>query len=694
MMSLSYSICPKNLSTSFGVILAVSIALSGCSTMPRSPITSPMKISKAGISGNSSGAITGPATGRESIVAEKGLTTPSGRDSAAPVTSTQPPPLSGDSISINFEGVQLPAFINTVFGELLKVTFEIDSAVLSREQLVTLRTAETTTPDNFYQLVSQVLANYGISIAYQNNVYRIVENSQAQASIPRIIRTRAFSNVPGDMRPVFYYAMIDNIRVRTLQGWLDLAMRARIQITTVPYSNSLMLLGTGEDISAAIELIEILDQPELAGSQSLKISPAFWSADRLTTQLIEVLRAEGYSVDRGADSVAAIKFIPVQALNTIIVFASGQKNLQHVLDWASELDQPGQTINTTGVYYHQVQNTNAEELAEIIGQVLGTNGNDTEIVEGAQTSVTTNKSVLVDKSRNSIIFQGSAEEYAQFRSLVEQMDRAPYEVLIEATVAEVTLDQGESLGVVLGFDNGVTASSNTTTIKSETGSLIVNLIRDTGDLTAALNAAADQSRVSILSSPRLVAASGKTASMQVGTQVPIVTTQQTAPDGSTNGTSNILQQVQYRNTGVVLTISPIVNSSRRVELTISQEVSEAQANDTSDIQSPIILTRGFETTMSIDDGETVLLAGLISENYSSGDSGIPYLKDIPVLGNLFKSGSQSVQKTELIVLLTPYIIDSTGTSRQVRDAFRSQLSGLTEAFPETEQSNEMEAVPQ
>jgi general secretion pathway protein D len=488
--------------------------------------------------------------------------------------------------------------------------------------------------------------------------------------------------------------MIDNIRVRTLQGWLDLAMRARIQITTVPYSNSLMLLGTGEDISAAIELIEILDQPELAGSQSLKISPAFWSADRLTTQLIEVLRAEGYSVDRGADSVAAIKFIPVQALNTIIVFASGQKNLQHVLDWASELDQPGQTINTTGVYYHQVQNTNAEELAEIIGQVLGTNGNDTEIVEGAQTSVTTNKSVLVDKSRNSIIFQGSAEEYAQFRSLVEQMDRAPYEVLIEATVAEVTLDQGESLGVVLGFDNGVTASSNTTTIKSETGSLIVNLIRDTGDLTAALNAAADQSRVSILSSPRLVAASGKTASMQVGTQVPIVTTQQTAPDGSTNGTSNILQQVQYRNTGVVLTISPIVNSSRRVELTISQEVSEAQANDTSDIQSPIILTRGFETTMSIDDGETVLLAGLISENYSSGDSGIPYLKDIPVLGNLFKSGSQSVQKTELIVLLTPYIIDSTGTSRQVRDAFRSQLSGLTEAFPETEQSNEMEAVPQ
>ena len=186
--------------------------------------------------------------------------------------------------------------------------------------------------------------------------------------------------------------------------------------------------------------------------------------------------------------------------------------------------------------------------------------------------------------------------------------------------------------------------------------------------------------MTILSSPRLVAASGKSATMQVGTQVPIITTQQTAPDGSIGGTSNILQQVQYRSTGVVLSIEPIVNSSRRVELTISQEVSDAQSNDTSDIQSPIILTRSIETTLSVDDGETVLLAGLISENFSRGENGVPLLKDIPVLGNLFKNSSQSVQKTELIILLTPYIIDGRDTSRSVRDAFRSQLGGLAKSF--------------
>lgn len=662
------------------VVFAVSIILSSCTTLPRTPITTPMQISKtSNVDGDL--IIEGAATGRSSLTSEPGLRTPSGRESAAPITSSQPPSLEGEDISINFEGVLLPAFVNTVFGELLEVTFEIDSAVLDREQLVTLRTAEPTSPDGFYQLITQVLSNYGISVAYENGVYRVVENSQAQKEIPRIIRSRAFTSVPGDMRPVFYYATIDNVRIQTMQVWLDLTMRKRVQIITIPYSNALLLLGNAEDVSAATEVIDILDQPNLAGSRSLKISPAFWSADKLTRQLMEVLKAEGYSVELGPDTNAPIKMIPVQALNTIIVFSSSEQNLQHVLDWASELDQPGQTINTTGVYYHQVKNTNAEEIATIITELLSTDAPDNNAT-GQQVESNVTKSVTVDKPRNALIFQGSAEEYAQFRSLVEQMDRAPFEVLIEATVAEVTLDQGESLGVVLKFDNAATTVPNSTSIQSDSG-LQVNLIRDTGDFTAALNAAADQSRVSILSSPRLIAASGKTASMQVGTQVPIITTQQTAPDGSTGGTSNILQQVQYRDTGVVLDISPIVNSSQRVELTVSQEVSEAQGNDTSDIQSPIILTRSFTTTLSIDDGETVLLAGLISENFSTGDNGVPYLKDVPILGNLFKSSSQSVQKTELIVLLTPYIIDSRNASRSVRDAFRSQLGGLAESFVET-----------
>ena len=662
------------------IILLLALTIISCSSMPRTPITEPLLIKKL-VDKEKEREMLGVNAGRNEILSEPGLRTPIGRSLGDPITSSKAPPLSGESISINFEGVRLPAFINTVFGELLEVTFEIDSQVLQKEQLVTLRTSDALKPDDFYQLVTQVLANYGVSVVYQNNVYRVIQNTQAQSEIPRIVRSRAFSSVPGDMRPVFLYVKIDNVRVKSMQVWLEQALKGRLRINGVPYTNALMLLGTAEDIAAASEVIEILDQPNFAGNRSLKISPAFWTADKLTQQLITVLKAEGYAVESNTESDAPIKLIPVQALNQIIVFASKEENLQHVMEWASELDRPGQTINATGVYYHPIENTNAEDIALIIGQLLGENSEQNQEANGNNNTKTSK--VIVDTGRNAIIFQGTAEEYAQFRSLAEQMDRAPYEVLIEATVAEVTLDKGESLGVLLNFAETGIATENQISVSSD-GGILANLIQDRGDFTAALNAAADKSKVSILSSPRLVAASGKSATMQVGTQVPIITTQQTAPDGSTFGTSNILQQVQYRSTGIVLNIQPIVNSSRRVELTVSQEVSDAQNNDTSNIQSPIILTRGIETTLSVDDGETILLAGLISENFSEGDVGIPLLKDVPFIGNAFKTQSKALQKTELIVLLTPYIIDSQSTAREIRDAFRAKLNNLSESFEKIE----------
>ena len=665
---------------SYTKVLLLILPLVSCAGMPRTPITEPLLIKKE-INEGQEGQILGVNRGRNEISSSPGIRTPSGRSLGEPITSTKAPPLTGESISINFEGVRLPAFINTVFGELLEVTFEIDSQVLQKEQLVTLRTSDALKPDNFYQLVTQVLANYGVSVVYENNVYRVIQNTQAQSEIPRIVRSRAFSTVPGDMRPVFLYVKIDNVRVKSMQIWLEQALKGRLRINGVPYTNALMLLGTAEDIAAATEVIEILDQPNFAGNRSLKISPAFWTAEKLTQQLIIVLKAEGYAVDSNTESDAPIKLIPVQALNQIIVFASKEENLQHVMDWASELDRPGQTINATGVYYHPIENTNAEDIASIIGQLLGESSEQSQEASSGDNDQTSK--VIVDTGRNAIIFQGTAEEYAQFRSLAEQMDRAPYEVLIEATVAEVTLDKGESLGVLLNFDETGISTANQISVSSD-GGILANLIQDRGDFTAALNAAADKSKVSILSSPRLVAASGKSASMQVGTQVPIITTQQTAPDGSTLGTSNILQQVQYRSTGIVLNIEPIVNSSRRVELTVRQEVSDAQNNDTSNIQSPIILTRGIETTLSVDDGETILLAGLISENFSEGDNGIPFLKDVPLIGNAFKTQSRALQKTELIVLLTPYIIDSQSTAREIRDAFRSKLNNLSESFEKIE----------
>ena len=663
------------------------LLLAGCASFEAAPITTPLPIIKAADEGSDADVSpqTDQSSRRDRLTSSQGPALPSARSARESILSSTAPKLEGEPLSVNFDGIRLPAFINAVFGELLQVSFDIDNAVTQRTDImVTMRTINPLPPDEFYQVILETLQFYGVSVVYSNNVYRIVDATAVKDPIPRIIRTRAISSIPPDMRPLFFFEPLDNISTTTMSIWLDLALKARVQTVAVPYANGLLILGSKEDVAAALEIIDILDQPYLSGYRSLKISPAFWSAQKLSTQLAEIMTAEGYSISIGGAGQNAIKLIPVDALNIIIAFGTGEDALQHVLQWAAELDQPSQTVGDQGVFYHQIYNAKAADLAEVMEGFL----EDVVLAPGddGQGGARSSNKIKVDEARNALIFVGSAEEYAQFRTLVAQMDRAPLEVMIEATIAEVTLSKGENLGVVFEFDDGAASLPNRTVVTTGEGGILFSLVRDRASLVSRINALADYDRVQILSSPRLVTSSGKSASINVGTQVPIITTQQTDPSGQVDGTSSILQSIQYRSTGVTLNIEPTINSNRRVELTISQDVSEAQANSLSGIQSPIILTRAIQTTLSLSDGETVLLGGLISENYSTGNSGIPYLKDIPFLGSIFKTESRGVDRTELIILLTPYIIDSPETSRQVRDAFRDKLGEWASPPGNTEQN--------
>jgi general secretion pathway protein D len=680
----------------------VAALASGCSTMKAPGVPAPLAYDRGATAANDATLIEAEALDKPTETQiTPALTTPTGRLTAEPFASGAPPKLTGDAISVTFDGIPLPTFVNAVFGELLKVSFEIEDAVAKREQLVTMRTVEPMNPNSFYDLVSAVLQNYGISVVYQNNIYRVIESANRRQDLPRIIASRAVKTVPDDMRPIFQFVQLKNVQTANLMIWLTMALKDRVQLQAVGPVNGVLIMGKQEDVNAALETIEVLDQPYMAGAQSMRITPIYWSAPKLAEQLIQVLVAEGYAAGRGSDGTNAIKLVDVPSLNTIIVFAAARETMQHVLAWAKELDQPGQTVNAQSVFYYQVQNSSAEKLVQVLSglssntpgpgsplgaQQRGPGMNTLAAVPagtapgapGEQLTATTlagGGKVIVDAARNAIIFQGSAEEYSQFRALAEQMDRAPLEVLIEATIAEVTLNEGEDLSVALTFNDAATPAINASSIRSDKG-LLVSLIRDRGDFLSNLNASANKNRVSILSSPRVVASSGQSASIQVGTQVPIITTQQTSPVGTVGGNSTLLQDVQYRSTGVLLNIEPSINSNRRVELTVSQEVSEAQANKISTVQSPAIFTRSIQTSLSLNDGQTVLLGGLISENFSDGDNGVPVLKDIPLLGNLFKTQSRGRTRIELIVLLTPYIIDSPETAGQIRDAFKAQMSEL------------------
>ena len=283
--------------------------------------------------------------------------------------------------------------------------------------------------------------------------------------------------------------------------------------------------------------------------------------------------------------------------------------------------------------------------------------------------------VVVNAATNSLIFQGGMEDYTSIVNLLQQLDQPAKAALIEVTVAEVSLTDAENLGVEWAL-NGTTGMPNTTVggtlggLGIGSAGLTLTRLSGLGNPRVILNALASNNRARILSSPKVLARNGETATIQVGQEVPVITSQQTS--AATGGTG-ILQSVQYRNVGVILKVKPIIHAGDRIELEVSQEVSSAGATTTGVTTSPTISTRKVDTKLSLRDGATVLLGGLMSSTETKGDSGVPGLKDLPAVGQLFRVNNNNNTKTELIILITPYIIADDKDAQGITDAFRNRL---------------------
>jgi len=615
--------------------------------------------------------------------------------------------LGTEPVSANFDQMPLNAFINTVFGDILKVSYQLDTGLGTRTDAVTLR-AEPQTPQRFLELVRQVLATYGIAVTERNGVLLIIPSATLSQQVPQIIRSRALSDVPVGLRPVFQYVELLHARPQTIAQVIGDAFGQRVRVSQMAGSNAVLLMGLPDDVRAVLATVQLFDQPALANRLAIKLTPSYWTVERLAGKLAEVLKTEGYEVSSRIDAAGLIQMIPIETINSMIVFAPDQTTLDHVLQWARELDQPSQVIGNNTIFYYAVRNTKAETIAPllaIIDQGIGTGGTGgaapapaapppavapappggasagiaapTPAPSATPRAASAAQRIIVDPGRNAIIFKGSAEEFSQIRALLESLDQPVREALIEVTVAEMRLTDTLNLGIEWAIRNaGLDGSKfNFGTLGGlGIGSSGFNftVLNDAGATRAVLNAFARDERFSILSSPRLLTKSGSEARIQVGSEVPILTSQQSAqtPIG---GNPSIIQSIQYRSTGVLLNVKPVIHAGDRIDLEVSQEVSEATANNTSAISSPIISNRKVQTNLTLKDGATVMLGGLISENRDLTDTGIPVLKDLPGLGPLFKTQSTGNRKTELIILITPYIIDSDEQARSITDSFRQRF---------------------
>jgi len=281
--------------------------------------------------------------------------------------------------------------------------------------------------------------------------------------------------------------------------------------------------------------------------------------------------------------------------------------------------------------------------------------------------------IVPSPENNALLINATPSEYSVIEAALKRLDVRPIQVLIEASLAEVTLTDDMRYGIQWSYQGGdgrLTLSESSTGGINSTFPGFSYLFTGRPDIRAVLNAIESLTNVRVISNPKLLVLNNREAQLQIGDQVP-VTVQ--SSQGTTGGDAPIVNSVQFRDTGVILRVTPRVNKSGLVILDVSQEVSDVVPTTTSGIDSPTIQQRKFNSTVAVRDGETIALGGLIRETKGSGGSGIPGLRRIPFIGELFGSTQRQSRRTELIVLMTPKVIQDESDSLELLQKLRSDF---------------------
>jgi general secretion pathway protein D len=288
--------------------------------------------------------------------------------------------------------------------------------------------------------------------------------------------------------------------------------------------------------------------------------------------------------------------------------------------------------------------------------------------------------IVADEKNNTLVIFARPRDYRMIEGMLQQLDVEPRQVMIEATVAELTLNDQLQYGVQYFLKAGAQRFELSTSKSGTLGPADIaglfpgfNYIVATSTQQAILSLLKSITTVTVLSAPQLLVRDHQTAGLQVGAQVPIVIQ---SSQSTISPNAPVINSVEYRNTGVILEVTPRINADGMITLDVDQEVSDVAQTTSSTIDSPTINDRHLVSSIQVQDGETIALGGLIREDTNDTKGGIPVLSDIPVVGPLFRSTSRSKGRTELLVLLSPRLIKNTNDARAMTEDLRSRIQGL------------------
>jgi len=667
-----------------------------------------------------------PAPGAPPAVPEAKVFTGTGN-----FVSTRPPKNSSDpgpeEASLNFEGLDVREVAKVILADYLHSSYTVHPAVSGT---VTFRTVRPIPFTALLPTLEMLLRQNNAAVILEEGVYKVVPITAVRGSIsPRL---------GGGERPIpqGYSILVVPVKYVGAREMARLLQPFAADNTIVPdeIRNLVVLAGNQRELKHLVDTIDLFDVDWLAG-YSVGLFPVKGvDVKTLTQDLDHIFGATAQSPLAGI-----VRVIPIERMNALLVVTTQPRYLEMAKNWLERIDQSGGTTGGTRLYVYQVRNGKAENLAQLVGDLFSSRRTTTtapSLAPGARpteirsapfgqpqptpqtttTSVTPGPAsfslpggaggttasevrVIADKDTNTLLILAAPGDYEIVENAIRRLDVVRRQVLVEVLLAEVTLTDDLSLGLnyyiqtrnntsgVLntGLGNltsqlppgGPVISATNAVPALVPGLQLVNFTNIGADtVRAVLNTLGSDGRTQILATPNIMVLDNEKAEIKVGTRISVQTQAQTGV-GTTTG---VLNSYQYLETGILLAVTPRINSGGMVTLEINQEVSEPGVAAAGN-PNPDVATRNAKTSVQVASGESIALGGLIRENRLRQTSGIPLLSKIPVLGALFGSQHFSRTRTELVLVVTPKIVSDTSQAREATDELRRKLPSLEEFLP-------------
>ena len=648
---------------------------------------------------------------------------PAEERAAIPPPEPEKPMEGKQKIALDFEDADIKEVI-TALAEILDINYIIDPKVRGK---VNIHTSGEIPVEGLLPILETIFEVNNVAAVKVGDIYKIipVKDAEKQYIVPQVGKEMEDPSSPD--RVILQIVPLRYIASQEMTKILKRFLGKGGDIVDYPDRNILIILDTAGNMEKLLTLIDAVDLSIFDTMYVRFYDLEESEAKDLAKELEDLFKALGIEAKKKTGGGEMVNFIPIERLNVILAVTSMPEMFDKVTEWIEKLDAVRDDLEEQ-IFVYFVENAKAVDIGDIIKELYGEKRSTKEKTP-TRTTRTRNKKtttptpasrtttglgtttgeikVVIDETNNAILVRATPQDYAQVLKTIKLLDIIPKQVLIEVLIAEVKLDKNFEFGVEWTFADDYASLGGYKGIDRlgqnfNLGGLGADLTQPISQagftyafasdaLEAFLRAYARDNEVNILSTPHILVSDNTEATIDIGEEVPIVTSEYTPTTIETN--TSLSRSIEYRDTGILLTVTPRINDKGLVSLEVNQEVSNVSEQRIEGIDSPIILKRQAETTLVVQDGRTIVIGGLISETKDMTREGIPLLYKIPLLGSLFGFEREVTRKIELLFLITPHVVKTLEEAELVTQEFKEKVKGLQELLKPPELKDKLKGLP-